>query len=451
MVQITSIQKFAIKHDVRYLTVFIVDINGVLRGKRLPVDQLERVINDGTRMPFSAANVDIWGRDIADSPLVFETGDKDGKCIWTSRTPILMNGNEKKNLFIPMSYANEDGSPYMGDSRNVLINVLQNYAAEKLTPVLGLELEFYLTNPAAPDPAIANPLNGAQKVHDGVLSVDDISDYSKFLDEICECCEANAIALEAISSESGMSQFEINLQHTEDVLKLADGLVFLKNIIRSIARKNGFAATFMAKPFASRPGNGIHAHYSLLNENKLNVFDNGTETGSDDMLSSVGGLLAHMRQSALIFAPHLNSFRRLSPKQHAPLNFTWGYENRTAAIRIPGGKHSSRRIEHRVAGADTNIYLVLATILGAALDGLKRQTRPPQPVSGDCSHSGIGQEDALPATWFEAISSFEHGDLIGGALNSVIHNMMIRTKRQELLTFTHDVSKFEYETYLETV
>jgi glutamine synthetase len=288
-------------------------------------------------------------------------------------------------------------------------------------------------------------------VHDGVLSVDDISDYSKFLDEICECCEANAIALEAISSESGMSQFEINLQHTEDVLKLADGLVFLKNIIRLIARKNGFAATFMAKPFASRPGNGIHAHYSLLNENKLNVFDNGTETGSDNMLSSVGGLLAHMRQSALIFAPHLNSFRRLSPKQHAPLNFTWGYENRTAAIRIPGGKHSSRRIEHRVAGADTNIYLVLATILGAALDGLKRQTRPPQPVSGDCSHSGIGQEDALPATWFEAISSFEHGDLIGGALNSVIHDMMIRTKRQELLTFTHDVSKFEYETYLETV
>ena len=130
------------------------------------------------------------------------------------------------------------------------------------------------------------------------------------------------------------------------MLKLADGLVFLKNIVRLIARKNGFAATFMAKPFASRPGNGIHAHYSLLNENKLNVFDNGTETGSDNMLSSVGGLLAHMRQSALIFAPHLNSFRRLSPKQHAPLNFTWGYENRTAAIRIPGGKHSSRRIEH---------------------------------------------------------------------------------------------------------
>lgn len=451
MTQITNIKKFAIKHDVRYLTVFIVDINGVLRGKRLPVDQLDRVINDGTRMPFSAANVDIWGRDIADSPLVFKSGDKDGKCIWTSRAPILMNGNESKNLYIPMSYANEDGSLYMGDSRNVLINVLQNYAAENLTPVLGLELEFYLTSPTAPDPAIANPLNGAQKVHDGVLSVDDISDYSKFLDEICECCEANAIALEAISSESGMSQFEINLKHTEDVLKLADGLVFLKNIIRLISRKNGFAATFMAKPFAFRPGNGIHAHFSLLNENKRNVFDNGTETGSDNMLSSVGGLLAHMRQSALIFAPHLNSFRRLSPKQHAPLNFTWGYENRTAAIRIPGGKYSSRRIEHRVAGADTNIYLVLAAILGAALDGLLHGTRPPQPVLGDCSYSDIGQEDALPATWFEAISSFEQGDLIGGALNSVIRDMLIRTKRQELLTFAHDVSSFEYETYLETV
>ena len=127
MACLDEIQKLVSKNGVKYLTLSIVDINGVLRGKRLPVDQLNKIIKDGARMPFSAANVDIWGRDIADSPLVFETGDKDGKCIWTSRTPILMNGNESKNLFIPMSYANEDGSPYMGDSRNVLINVLQNY------------------------------------------------------------------------------------------------------------------------------------------------------------------------------------------------------------------------------------------------------------------------------------------------------------------------------------
>ena len=169
------------------------------------------------------------------------------------------------------------------------------------------------------------------------------------------------------------------------------------------------------------------------------------------MLTSVGGLIAHMRQSTLIFAPHLNSFRRLSPNQHAPINVTWGYENRTAAIRIPGGKQSNRRIEHRVAGADTNIYLVVAAILGAALDGLKNCTEAPKPVSGDCSDDTIKKEIALPATGFDAISYFEDGDLIGGTINSAIRDMMIRTKKQELLTFTHDISSFEYSSYLETV
>ena len=317
--------------------------------------------------------------------------------------------------------------------------------------MLGLELEFYLANPEAPDEAITNPLSGVEKVHDGVLSIDDINDYSKFLDEICECCEINDIAIEAISSESGMGQFELCLKYTEDVLKLADGLIFLKNIIRFISRKNGFAATFMAKPFPNRPGNGLHTHFSLLDGKKNNVFDNGTLKGSDEMLSSVGGLLTHMKQSTLIFAPHLNSFRRLSPNQHAPINLTWGYENRTAAIRIPGGKQSNRRIEHRVAGADTNIYLVLAAILGAALDGRRNCTEAPQPASGDCSGGYIEKESALPATWFEAISYFEGGDLIGGNINSVIHDMMIRTKKQELLTFTHDISRFEYKSYLEAV
>ena len=101
----------------------------------------------------------------------------------------------------------------------------------KLTPVLGIELEFYIANPEAPDEALTNPLNGAEKVQDGVLSIDDIYDYSKFLDDICQCCEINDIALDAISSESGRGQFELCLKHTDDILNLADGLIFLKNFI----------------------------------------------------------------------------------------------------------------------------------------------------------------------------------------------------------------------------
>ena len=137
MVCLEEIQRLVTKNGVRYLTPSIVDINGVLRGKRLPVDQLDKIIKDGTRMPFSAANVDIWGRDIDGSPLVFESGDEDGKCIWTARKPILMNWSKPHSMLIPMSYFNQDGSPYLGDSRNVLVDIVQKFTAKKLTPVLG--------------------------------------------------------------------------------------------------------------------------------------------------------------------------------------------------------------------------------------------------------------------------------------------------------------------------
>ena len=97
------------------------------------------------------------------------------------------------------------------------------------------------------------------------------------------------------------------------------------------------------------------------------------------------------------------------------------------------------------------MYLVLAAVLGAALHGLKNCSEAPKPVSGDCSDNFVEKKNALPGTWFEAITCFKDGDLIGGTINSVIHDMMIRTKEQELLTFTHDVSSFEYKSYMETV
>ena len=137
MVCLEEIQRLVTKNGVNYLTPSIVDINGVLRGKRLPVDQLDKIIKDGTRMPFSAANVDIWGRDIDGSPLVFESGDGDGKCIWTARKPIVMNWSKPHSMIIPMSYFNQDGSPYLGDSRNVLVDVVKNIRLRNSPPCSG--------------------------------------------------------------------------------------------------------------------------------------------------------------------------------------------------------------------------------------------------------------------------------------------------------------------------
>src|SRR5690606_38652991 len=134
-------------------------------------------------------------------------------------------------------------------------------------------------------------------------------------------------------------------------------------------------------PFLDRAGNGFHVHFSLLGPDGRNVFDDGGPEGSESMRHAVAGLLDMMRASALVFAPHLNSYRRLQPNAHAPTEVCWGYETRHAATRIPGGNPTARRIEHRVAGADANPYLVLAAILGAALEGLDARLPCPEPLA----------------------------------------------------------------------
>lgn len=153
-----------------------------------------------------------------------------------------------------------------------------------------------------------------------------------------------------------------------------------------------------------------------------------------------------MPESTLIFAPHLNSYRRLARKGHTPTGVFWGYENRMAAIRIPGGAPKARRIEHRVAGADANPYLMLAALLGAAFTGMENDLRPPEPLPGNAAAAG-----QLPQHWHEAIDLFQAGPMIAGIFSSQLVDLFTRCKKQELAAFNARLTDFELETYLETV
>ena len=172
-------------------------------------------------------------------------------------------------------------------------------------------------------------------------------------------------------SETGLGQFEINLMHSDDALRAADDTWLFKMMVKGLARRHGFAASFMAKPYPEYSGNGLHTHFSLLDRDGNNVFDNGGPEGTTMLHNAVAGCLAAMHDCTLIFAPHANSYDRLVPGMHAPTGIAWAYENRTAAVRIPSGSSAARRIEHRVAGGDVNPYLMLAAILGAALIGIE--------------------------------------------------------------------------------
>jgi len=155
-----------------------------------------------------------------------------------------------------------------------------------------------------------------------------------------------------------------------------------------------------------------------------------------------------LADSMLVFAPHQNSYRRFAIESHAPMSVCWGYENRSAAIRVPLGPPSQRRIEHRVPGADTNPYLVLATILAAMLTGIEDQKSPPEPVSTSAYALDL---PVIPTRWEAAIDRFAESPLIARMLPVTLRDMFVDCKRQELLRFSGDVSPFEYHSYLDQV
>ena len=438
--------------DIENVRAFTFDLNGIMRGKRLPITQLQKVIVGGIRIPLSSANLDIWGRDIADSKWVFESGDADGGSRWTGRGPLPMTWTDQNAALVPLTLTYNDGRPFDGDPRNILAAVLDKFTTRGLHPVAAFEMEFYLADPTLHDglaPAnVASPLTGAVNIRDGVLSVDDLNDYDTLLNDIYDCCRTQNVAADTAISEAGSGQFEINLLHGSDCLKVADDAMLFKQIVKGVARKHRLAASFMAKPHTDRPGNGMHVHLSVIDKRGQNIFDDGSEAGSQLMKHALAGLLAAMPESMLIFAPHHNSYRRFAIESHAPLAACWGYENRTTALRIPMGPTQQRRIEHRVAGADTNPYLVLATILAGVLTGLDQGAPPPPSTEGSAYDVNL---PSLPLTWQTAYGAFAKGSVLGDLLPDVFRHMLLDCKAQEMRRFAADISAFEYQSYLDQV
>lgn len=447
---VQDIQDWLAKNpDITAVTVALCDINGILRGKRVPLSQLEKLLSGGMRMPQSACTVDIWGHDIIDSELVFESGDADGICTVTERGIIPRPGDTNTAAMLQVMLTLEDGSPLKTDPRQALASVVARLDDKGLTAVVATELEFYLTAAkAGVAQAPILPNTDVPTTKGNILSVAELGSLDAFLNDVYAACRAQDIPADAAISESGAGQFEINLLHSADPLKAADDALLFKNVVKEVARKHGFCATFMAKPFGEQPGNGMHVHFSMLDGDGKNVFDDGTDVGSDTLRFAVAGLLDAMHESTLIFAPHQNSYRRMRPKSHAPTSAAWGYENRTCAIRIPGGAHAARRIEHRVAGADSNPYLVIAVILGAALDGIENQVAPAAPVTGNAYDADA---PSLPLDWLSAITAFSHGKTVIDILGPQLVRLFAQTKQQELQHFLTIVPEAEYHAYLETV
>lgn len=436
--------------DVEVLEAFVIDVNGVPRGKWIPRERAVEVLVKGMAMPRSVCALDIWGRDVNDAGLAEGTGDPDGICRAVPGTLARVGWLKRPTAQVMLSMQNAAGEPFYADPRQVLANVLSRFERMKLRPVVATELEFYLIDPvrSALDP-VRPPNTREGRWHTGqtqVLSISELQDFEDVFSEIAAVCRAQGVPADTTLRENGPGQYEINLNHLPDAMRAADNAVLLKRIVKGVARKNGLDATFMAKPYGTQAGSGMHVHFSMIDSTGQNIYadENGP---TDALMHSVGGLLRYMQESTAIFAPHANSFRRLTPSEHAPTYASWGIDNRSAAVRVIKAGRSATRIEHRVAGADTNPYLVLAMILQAAYMGMVEKLQPGGPITGDDHPSDM---EPLERSWHAAVQNFAESGFAFTAVGPEFRQLYTACKRQELQEFALRVTDVEYDAYIRT-
>ncbi|MBY6189709.1 glutamine synthetase family protein [Microbulbifer agarilyticus] len=433
--------------DLKWIEGFAFDINGVPRGKWLPADSAKKLLKGGLQMPRSAVSLDIWGRDIENSPLVFASGDSDGVCQPVS--PIcLAPWHREQTAQLHMQLHEADGSVLYADPRAQLQKVVERLARLGLKAVCATEVEFYLLREDSDELGRPRPVsdNDSELVPStDVYDLAELDAQRHFFADVRAACEEQGIPADSILSECAPGQFEINLLHSDDPVKVADQTLLFKRLLKGVARSHGLRVSTMAKPFGELAGNGMHVHMSLVDKDGNNVFNDGTDEGSELLQQAVAGMMATANDAMAIFAPHANSYRRFQESSHAPLNLCWGYDNRTVTFRIPASEPAARRIEHRIAGADVNAYLVLAAILAGVCHGLENKLQPGAPVEGDAYQV---ESEQLINTWSGALKRFEQSALWREYLDPEFVDLFVLLKRQEQAEIAARVTDVEYQSYL---
>ncbi|WP_245598934.1 glutamine synthetase family protein [Halotalea alkalilenta] len=429
--------------ETRYVDVLLTDLNGIFRGKRVPVEALEG--QDPTfYFPLSLFAMDFLGNVVEETGFGLDIGEPDRRCrpIPGTLSPSVNDPQKVAQLLLTMR--DEHDRPCPLEPRNVLAGLLERLHRLGMRPVVAVELEFYLVDAAWDDQGQPQPPQvneqGERDDQCQVYSVDDIDTFAAVLADIASAAEAQGLAAEGAVAEASPGQFEINLRHSDDVLKACDEALLLKRVIRQVAARHGLRATFMAKPYAQHSGSGMHVHLSLVDDQGRNLFATADGDDSEKLRQALAGMLALMPEAMALLAPNVNSYRRFQPGMYVPTRANWGYNNRTVALRIPSGGASARRIEHRVAGADANPYLAVAAVIAGLIHGIDANLTPPPPIDGN----GLDAAGApLPIRQFQALDLLERSTVLRELLGDTLIDTYQRCKRTELERFEREVTDLE--------
>jgi glutamine synthetase len=426
--------------SVQWIDAFLFDMNGIPRGKRIRRADLPDAAKHGIMMPSSVFIMDPLGNCVEETGRLWETGDHDHRCHLLGGTLATIPVGDQKHAQAVMVV---DGGDEL-DPRNVLADQVQRFLRAGRIPSVAVELEFYVTSRAKSGPFALTQPDGLFGDADRPLTFgfDEIDALSHFIDDVYRICEAQNLPVHAVMKESGPAQFEINLKHRDDAVRAAlDGLL-LKRAVKAAAQAHQLDATFMAKPHHDWAGSGMHIHLSLLDKSGQNLF--AGDPISPLFRTAIGGMRETMADFMAVWAQSANAYRRYVPKAYVSRAAHWGFNNRTVALRIPHGNGAATRIEHRVAGADANPYLVLAAILAGISHGIAKSIDPGPAAEGN---SETIEAPPLPTAWVNALDLFQRSEIVRAAFGEAFQEVFSRLKHAERSNFERIVTPLDHLWY----
>lgn len=433
--------KMSVKdNDVCFLRLAFTDINGTMKNVEVPTSQLDKVLANEIR--FDGSSIDGFVR-IEESDMVLYPD------LSTWMVLPWQDGTSGRIGRLTCSVHKVDGTPFEGDPRNNLKRILNEMKSMGYTDFeIGFEAEFHLFKLDENGGWTTNVCDRAS-----YFDMTDSDEGAKCRREIVETLEGMDFEVEAAHHEVGNGQQEIDFKF-DDALTTADRVQTFKMVVRTVAKKHGLCATFMAKPLEGEAGNGMHTNMSIFKDKRNIFYDaNGKYGLSNEALYFLNGILEHARAITAIGNPTVNSYKRLIPGYEAPVYIAWANKNRSPLVRIPAAEEVTTRLELRSADPTANPYLLLAATLKAGLNGIKEAKMPMEPVTSNVFEMSEEKRKELgikplPSTLHNAIKAFKADKLIQEALGEHLTKSFIDSKELEWARYTQSVSEWERQRYI---
>ena len=437
----TMFKKWFQDNAIEEVEVLIPDITGTARGKFVPAQRY--LADKGIRIAEGLFTQTITG-DYIELIDTINPADVDMEARPVAASRRIVPWAPYPTAQIIHDCYHLDGTLVETAPRQVLKRVLDLYDRQGRQAVVAPEIEFYLvktnTNADLPlEPPVGR--SGRQEQARRTFSIDALNEFENVVEDIYDFSEQQGLDIETLTHEDGIAQLEVNFLHGEP-MNLADQVFIFKRTVREAAFKHGMYATFMAKPHQQQPGSSMHLHQSLIDKTTgKNIFADKNGKPNKLFMSYIAGLQKYLPASMPLFAPNVNSYRRVTRYFSAPINTHWGFDNRTVGLRVPLAPAQATRVENRVPGADTNPYLAMAASLAAGHLGMEENLEPTKPIEDSAQERAI----TLPRDLHTALKQMRRSAPLRKLLGEEFIRVFIAVKELEYETFFQVISSWERE------